>query len=177
MRTRGLWCAVALALAGATLWAAETIRVVPLVRDTHVLVSFELAEGITDDLRAAIRSGLTTSFTYTVELRVDVPLWIDRTVDSATVTASVQYDSLTRRHHLTRQIDGRIEEARVSEDEQVVRSWMTRFEQLRLFDTGRLELNREYYVRVRARSRPQTDWVLWRWKDGHYGLAKFTFIP
>lgn len=172
----GYWCALAVVLAGVTLYAAPNIRVVPLERDGHVLVSFELADGFTDDVRAAIQSGLTTSFTYTVDLRLDVPIWVDRTVASATVTASVDYDNLTRRHHLARTLDGRIEDARVTDDEEVVRQWLTHFERLPLFETADVEPNREYYIRVRGRARPQNSWVPFGWGDGPLGMAKFTLV-
>ena len=57
-------------------------------------VSFELAGGVTDEFRETIRSGLQTSFVYDFELRRGVPLWVDRTLAMATVTATVQYDNL-----------------------------------------------------------------------------------
>src|SRR4051812_10464552 len=60
--------------------AAQALRVVPLVHGEQVLVSFELTDGLTDDVRQAILSGLKTTFTYTVELRMDVPAWVDRTI-------------------------------------------------------------------------------------------------
>ena len=92
-----------------TAQASQTLRVVPLVRDDHVLVSFELAGGLTDEVRDAIQSGLRTTFTYTVELRLDVPAWVDRTISTATVAASVTYDNLTRTHEVVRMLDGRVE--------------------------------------------------------------------
>ena len=60
--------------------AAEGLRIVPLVRDDHVLVTFELADGFTEEVRAAVSSGLKTTFTYTVDLRLEVPVWVDRTI-------------------------------------------------------------------------------------------------
>ena len=106
--------AVALIALSATLFAADVIRIVPLVRDSQVLVSFELADGYTEDVRAAIHSGLRTTFTYTVELRLDVPIWIDRTIATAVVSNTVQYDNLTRRHSVQRTLVGRVEQARVT---------------------------------------------------------------
>lgn len=164
-------------LFGVVLTAADRIRVVPLVRDHHLLISFEFADGFTDDVRAVIASGLTMTFRYQVDLRLDVPIWVDRTIDSATVTASVKYDNLTRRYHLTRELNGRIEDARVTEDPQLPRRWLTSFERLALFDTARLEPNQEYYLRVRAGARPDNAWAFWRWGAGPTGLAKFTFLP
>ena len=66
---------------------SESIRVMPLPRDGQVYVSFELAGGVTDELRETIRSGLQTSFAYDFELRRGVPLWVDRTIAIATVVA------------------------------------------------------------------------------------------
>src|SRR5688500_14278028 len=42
----------------------QALRVVPLVRDDKVHVTFELRDGFTRDVRAAIHSGLKTTFTY-----------------------------------------------------------------------------------------------------------------
>src|SRR5688572_31195287 len=90
--------------------APQTLRVVPLVKESQVLVSFELVNGLTDEVRAAIQSGLTTTFTYTVELRMDVPAWVDRTIGTATIASSVEYDNLKRQYMMGLRIDGRSEE-------------------------------------------------------------------
>ena len=71
MAVRAL-CALALLHVMASVALAETVRIVPLVRDESVLVTFELTDGYTPEVRDAIRSGLKTTFTYTVELRQDV---------------------------------------------------------------------------------------------------------
>jgi hypothetical protein len=142
-----------------------------------VLVSFDLADGFTDEVRAAIKSGLQTSFTYTVDLRLEVPAWVDRTMASAVVSTSVHYDNLTRRYQIVRTSDGRVEETKITEDEAVVRQLMTNVDRLPLFRTSILEANREYYVRVRAQVRPQSVGYLWPWSSGRSTQTKFTFIP
>jgi hypothetical protein len=176
VRTRvGATCALAILLVGTTLQAADTIRVVPLARDGSVLVSFDMAGGFTDEVRAAISSGLRTTMTYTVELRLQVPFWIDRTIASSVVSNSVQFDNLTRWHKVSRTIDGRIDEMKDTDDEAVVRSWLTSLHGLPLFETSKLEPNREYYVRVTARTQPSGGAL--PWGNGASGFAKFTFIP
>ena len=157
--------------------SAETLRVRPLVRNGQVLVSFSLDQGFTDEVREVVRSGLRTTFTYTVELRLKVPAWVDRTIGIAVVSTTVEYDNLTRRHTISRTLDGRMEESRVVEDEAIVRQMMTNFERLALFDTRLLEENREYYVLVRAEARPRSGATLWPWGGSTSGSAKFTFIP
>ncbi len=162
---------------GAELTAPDAIRVVSLVKDQHVFVSFTMESGFTDDLRAAVQSGLQASISYDVDLRREVSTWFDKTLESCTVSASVQYDNLTRRYRLSRTVDGRGEEPTATEDEDAVRRWLTSFDRLPLFTTDRLEANVEYYVRVRAHSRPWIEWFFWPWDRGSAsGVAKFTVI-
>lgn len=157
--------------------SAETLRVRPMVRGGQVLVSFQLEQGFTDEVRAVVQSGLRTTFTYTVELKLKVPAWVDRTIGVAVVSTTVEYDNLTRRHTISRTLDGRMEESRVVEDEAVVRQLMTNFDRLPLFDTNLLEQNREYYVIVRAEARPRSGAAFWPWGGATSGSGKFTFIP
>jgi hypothetical protein len=181
-RTADIWIvrrilfALFLATSVATVSATEGVRIVPLVRDDSVLVSFELTDGYTPEVKDAVHSGLKTTFTYTVELRQDVPAWVDRTIATSVITNTVQYDNLTRRATLTRTLDGHVESTQTTEDEAVMRQWMTTFQKMPLFKTAELEQNREYYVRVRATARPANGSMLWPWGSGISGITKFTFL-
>jgi hypothetical protein len=177
MKRRQLLCSV-LALGGAlaVVGAEERLRIVPLVDAKQMVVTLEIADAYTSDVREAIESGLKTTFTYDVELRMLVAGWVDRTIATAVVSIADQYDNLTRRHSLSRTVDGRIDEAIVTEDEEVVRKWLTSVERLPLVATSKLERNREYYVRVNARKRPQRTFPF-AWTGPTSGQAKFTFIP
>jgi len=173
---RKVVCALLLVASVAAVRAAEGVRIVPLVRDDAVLVSFELTDGYTPAVKDAVHSGLKTTFTYEIELRQDVPAWVDRTIASSVITNSVQYDNLTRRATLTRTLDGHIESTETTEDEAVIRQWMTTFQRMPLFKTAELEQNRDYYVRVRATARPTNGSMLWPWGSGISGITKFTFL-
>ena len=173
---RRILCALFLATSVATVYATEGVRIVPLVRDDSVLVSFELTDGYTPEVKDAVHSGLKTTFTYTVELRQDVPAWVDRTIATSVITNTVQYDNLTRRATLTRTLDGHVESTETTEDEAVIRQWMTTFQKMPLFKTAELEQNREYYVRVKATARPTNGSMLWPWGSGISGITKFTFL-
>ena len=176
VRRPGGWCVALVLAAFATLQAAEGLRIVPLVRDDRVLVTFELTDGFTEQVKDAIHSGLKTTFTYNVELRLDVPAWVDRTIAAAVVTNSVEYDNLTRQATMVRMLDGRVESSETTADEAAIRNWMTTFSKLPLFRTQILEANREYYVRVVATARPTNGVLLWPWGSGTSGQAKFTFL-
>ncbi len=163
-------------LAAAATFAADTFRILPVVRGDNVVVSFELADGYNDEIRQAIASGLRTTFTYDVELRMVVPVWVDRTVVTTVVTSSDEYDNLTRRHKLSHSLDGRVQEVLDTEDESLVRKWLTTFAGLPLCPTSKLDASRDYYVRISARARPHGGSLL-GWTNAVTGQARFTFVP
>lgn len=171
-----IWSVVALVAAGTLLRAEESLRIVPVASDDKVVVSFELGDAYNAEVREAISSGLRTTFTYEIELRMVVPIWVDRTIATSVVSTSDQYDNLTRRHRLSRTIDGRVEEAALTEDEAVVRRWLTSFSRLPLTATSKLDQSRDYYVTVRAQVRPRGTSLI-GWANGVTGSAKFTFVP
>ena len=154
---------------------APDITVTPIARDGQVVVSFDMADAFTPEVRDAIQSGLSTTFSYDVELRRGGGLF-DRTVTSLTISATVRFDNLTRRYQMSRTVDGRVEDARPTEDQAAVRWWMTHFERVPLSATTSLEANGEYSVRVRAHTRPHNTWFFWPWGSAVFGQAKFTFI-
>jgi hypothetical protein len=161
---------------GPLVHAAETLRIVPITSDDTVVVTLELSDAYNDELRQAISSGLRTTFTYDIELRMVVPTWVDRTIATATVSTSDQYDNLTRRHTLSRMIDGRVQDSIVTEDDATARQWLTTLTRVPLVDTSKLDPSRDYYVRISARARPHGGSLI-GWANAVVGQAKFTFIP
>lgn len=156
--------------------AGPDLTVTPIARDGLLLVSFELTDGMTEDVRDAIQSGLSTTISYEIDVSRG-SAWFDRTIASVTITASVRFDNLTRRYQMSRTLDGRVEDVRPTESQEDVRRWMTRFERIPVSATAALEANGEYYVSVRALSRPRVSWFVWPWDRGSVGNARFTFLP
>src|SRR3954471_7191095 len=104
---------------------AQTLQVVPLPRDGEVLVSFKLDEALTDEIKAAIQSGLTVKFDYKVELRRGSAAWFDRKIADASVRTSVKFDNLTRRYSVARSVDGRMDWADTTLREDEAWKWLT----------------------------------------------------
>ena len=173
MRSFPIWLALLL-LAAATPRAEETLRITPFISDSRVVVSFELNDAYTDAVREAIASGLRTTFTYELALRT--PAWIDRTVGTAIVATTDQYDNLTRRHTLTRTVDGRVEDVLVTGDDAVVKTWLTKWTRVPVADTAKLDPARDYYVRVTTHTRTPGGSLLGLTKT-ITGQVRFTFIP
>ena len=156
--------------------AAESLQIRPTVHDDQVIVSYELDDAYTDAIRDAIASGLRTSFTYELELRAKTSVWFDRVVAAAVVTVSDHFDNLTRRHTLTRAVDGRVVEELVTEDDNIVRAWLTTGTRVPLCRTLLLDPARDYYVRVTTRARPATSSILGLPRTIS-GQARFAFVP
>ena len=173
IRRSSVW-SVLLLLAVATVRSEETLRITPFINDNLVVVSFVLNDAYSDAVLEAIASGLRTTFTYELELRT--PAWIDRTIGTTIVATTDHYDNLTRRHTLTRTVDGRVEDVLVTEDDAVVKIWLTKWSRVPLADTAKLDPARDYYVRVTTHARPLGGSLLGLTKT-ITGQVKFTFIP
>ena len=174
-RRRWFWFIALTLVTGASVSSRENLRIVPIVNDAEVLVSFELADAYTNEVREAIASGLRTTFAYDVELRMKAPLWLDRTIVTVAVSSTDRYDNLTRRHTLSRTVDGHLEETLVTDDASMVGRWLTTFTRLPLCPASRLESGREYYLRISASSWPRNSLI--GWARAVTGQAGFTFVP
>lgn len=169
-------CVIALIMPTMALSAAETLRILPIVHDNQLLVSFQTDDAYNDEVRDAIASGLQVTFDYDVDVRMVVPAWIDRTVVTSTISISVKYDNLTRRHTLQRFVDGRVQDSIVTDDAAVVQRWLTTMTRLPICPASKLEPDRDYYVRITARVRPNRG-SLFGFSKAFSAQTKFTFIP
>jgi hypothetical protein len=161
---------------GTVAYAEGTLRIVPLVRNEQVLVSIDLDNGYTQEVREVINGGVRTTFTYDVELKMIVPVWVDRTIATAVITTTDRYDTLTRLHNLSRTVDGKVVDRQVTENEAIAKKWLTSMNGLVLCRTSQLDPHREYYVRISAGVRPPGATLL-GWATSVTNLAKFTFVP
>jgi len=156
--------------------SAQTVQITPLPKDGRILVTLRMTDVFSDEVRAAMHSGLRITFVYDIELKRSTALWVDRTLATATVTATIEYDNLTQRYLATRREDGRMDKVETLEREEAARAWLTEFDKLPLFNSGTLVGNSEYYLRVRAHTIPRNASFVWPWEGGIAGLAKFTFL-
>jgi Domain of unknown function (DUF4390) len=173
LRACSVWL-VLLLLAVATVRSEESLRIVPLIHANRVVVSFELQDAYNDAVREAIASGLRTTFAYELELRARG--WVDRTLATTIVATTDRYENLTRQHTLTRTVDGRVEEALVTEDDAVVKTWLTKWNRVPLADIATLDPSRDYYVRVTTHTQPVGGSFLGI-KKAITGQVRFTFVP
>ena len=158
-------------------WAEPSVQVRTSLHDGEVRVSFDVADAVPDAVRAAIQSGLPTTFAYDVTLQQPVRWWLDRTIAYMRVSAVIRFDNLTRRYQITFIEDGRVEEVRTTDDEATALRWVTSFQSRRL-SSHRLVEDGEYHVRVKAQTRPRLLGWAWPWTPGAVlGSVTFRFRP
>ena len=172
-RTSLVWSAILL-LTIVAARAEETLRIIPFSDGNRVFVSFELNDAYDDSVRDAIASGLRTTFTYELELRTRA--WVDRTIGTTVVAMTDRYDNLARHHTLTRTVDGRVDDVLVTEDDAVVKSWLTKWSRVPVANTAALDPTRDYYVRVTTHTQPVGRSLLGLPKT-ITAQVRFTFIP
>jgi hypothetical protein len=159
------------------LTAAIDLKVSPVVAsDGRLLVSFALTSPLTEDVKTVLKSGLTLEFTYIVELRRP-SLWFDPTLGLVTVGATAKFDPLARTYQVSKFRQGQAVKSDTVEQESQVREWLTQFDSVLVEPSSPLELNSDYYVRVRLRVDPKSSFPFWPWRsDDASGRQSFTFI-
>ncbi|MEO8484352.1 MAG: DUF4390 domain-containing protein [Acidobacteriota bacterium] len=154
------------------------IRVTPIIADGRVAASFIATPSFGDDAQAVVQSGLLLTMTFSVDLKRPSGFWWDHTVGSATVAASVKFDTLTGVYQVSKSQDGQVTWSERTDDLPHAREWMTRFDRVPLATGDRLEPNADYYVQVRMRASPRRTFSLWPFfgADDSVGRADFTFL-
>lgn len=169
---------VVASLVALTAGAAEIVDLVPLIRKDKIRVSFGMKDAFSADVEQAIASGLPVSFDYEVQLKKVRTAWLNQKMIARRIRTTVAYDNLTKRHTLTREIDGQIVTTEVASDPNAMQRFMTRFENLELFDTSLLEPNGEYYLRVKGFVKERNLFLFIPWDLGSgWKKSYFTYIP
>jgi hypothetical protein len=158
--------------------AAQIANLAPFINGDSVRVSFEMTAAFESDVERAIKNGVPVSFQYTVQLKKVRALWINQKLATRRLRTTVVYDHLTERYKLTREIDGQVVATEVVSDPEAMRAFMTRFDNLELFDTELLNAHSEFYLRVRGVIRERNLFLFIPWDiDSGWKKTFFTYVP
>ena len=121
------------------------------VANTGNIVTMDatLVDGFNNSMIEAVESGIPITFTYKVELRKIVPLWLDSLVATATVNNTVQYDTLNKAYSFS-SIGKNIKRKVITRDKTLYQKLMLRLENLPIASTHKLSMSDKYYIRVKA---------------------------
>jgi hypothetical protein len=124
-----------------------------------VSVRFNLAGAFGNkEMVEALRSGLPTSFTYTIEIFRDRPNWFDDSIARASVEVICTYNSLTREYLLNYRRDRRLVRSETFADLAALERQMSAIEEKDLFDVGG---RKPYKLKVRVKADLMRGWLMY----------------
>ncbi|HEX6099120.1 MAG TPA: DUF4390 domain-containing protein [Thermoanaerobaculia bacterium] len=124
-----------------------------------VSVRFTLAGAFEDsEMVEALRSGLPTSFTYSIEIFRDRPNWFNDSIAKARVEVICTYNSLTREYLLNLRRDRHLVRSETFTDLAELERRMTTVDEVDLFDIGS---RKPYKMKVRAKADLMRGWLMY----------------
>lgn len=124
-----------------------------------VSVRFTLAGAFQNgEMVEALRSGLPTSFTYSIEIFRDRPNWFNDSLAKARVEVICTYNSLTREYLLNLRRDKHLVRSETFTDLAELERSMTTVDEADLFDIGS---RKPYKLKVRAKADLMRGWLMY----------------
>jgi hypothetical protein len=119
----------------------------------------------------ALKSGLPTSFTYSIEIFRDRPNWFDDSIAKARVEVICTYNSLTREYLLNYRRDKHLVRSETFTDLAELERKMTTVEETDLFEIGELQPRK---LKVRAKADLMRGWLMYviRGKSRRSGVRR-----
>ena len=113
-----------------------------------LLIYLTVEGAFTEDMQTAILSGVTTSFSFYINLHRVRSLWFDKSMISLKVSNTVKYDNLKNEFTIQRSWeDGKPITVKTIEEAEKV---MTEIDSLKVAPLDRLVKGRRYQIRTRA---------------------------
>ena len=157
---------------------AELVDLGVLIKDKKIFATFRMTDAFNEDIERTIASGLAVSFRYEVQLKKVRSIWINQKVDTRRITNTVTYDNITKRYTLARDIDGAIAATDVVADLNDMVEFMTVVNDVGLFDVSNMEVNSDYYLRVRGVVKERNLFLIVPWdQDSGWEKVYFTYLP
>ncbi|MEO8383103.1 MAG: DUF4390 domain-containing protein [Acidobacteriota bacterium] len=134
-------------------------RLVATEQSGKVTVRFELASIFEqEEMVEALRSGLPTSFTYSIEIYRDRPNWFDDTIARSLIEVICTYNSVTREYLLNTRRDRKLVRSETFTDLALLQRHMTSVDEPELFDIGD---RKPYKLKVRAKADLMRGWLMY----------------
>jgi len=123
-----------------------------------------------DEMVEALKSGLPTTFTYSVEIFRDRPNWFDDSLAKARIEVVCAYNSLTREYLLNYRRERRLVRSETFTDLAALEKAMSTVDEPDLFDIAD---RKPYKLKVRAKADLMRGWLMYvipwevstRWRE------------
>ncbi len=128
----------------------SVIDIIVINTDENLRVFCTLENAFSKEVMEAMRGGVTTSFSYHIELIRQRGLWYDETVARKVVKQTVKFNSLKKEFTLSRETSAGEKQVRYTRDEEEAKDWLAELngEPLRMRDL--LKPKKRYYVQIKG---------------------------
>jgi len=120
----------------------------------HLHIQFQLTDSFSNKMEEAIKTGISTTFTYYINLYQKRPFWNDKLITAVTVSKTLKYDNLKDEYVVATNNENpygeedlvlsTLFEAKKSMNKVLIPSY---------YPMWKLERNKDYYVKIKATSK------------------------
>lgn len=123
----------------------------------RLVVDVSLQDGFSEDVVEAIKSGVPLGITYTVVLKRNIPILVDKKIVTRTIKKYVKYDTLKEHYKIIESNGKRLKKKIIMDFDEVTRV-MTHLDSIHLVSNKWLEKKGNYYVSVKAELSSKKQW-------------------
>ncbi len=136
-------------------WAQEARLKDVVVTNTRddLLLYLSVDGAFTDEMEAAIQSGVPATFNFITELYQVRSLWFDKKIASRHVTHTIKYDKLKKEYTVKRSWET---DARVTQSFTEAKKLMSEIDSLRIVMLDQLKSGMQYQIRAKAELNKRT---------------------
>jgi len=116
--------------------------------DTHLLLFGDLRNSLTDDMLDGLHSGIPIRFSFFIELKKNVPNWLDEELFSEQFSHSLSYDTLKEIYIVETEESSKKKHTTPVLEE--AKKLLNEINGLRIVELTRLEPEKTYRLRIKA---------------------------
>ncbi len=143
-----LFCFLALMHDSAAAQTATLTDIIVTNNRDDLLLYLNVEGAFQDEVKAAVLSGVPTTFSFSANLKKVRSLWLDKNLTDIEVTHTIKYNNLKKEFVVKRSWEQN--HPRTTQSFEEAQRWMSEIDSLRIISLKQLEKGRQYQLRAKA---------------------------
>ena len=143
-----LFCFLALMHDSASAQTATLTDIIVTNNRDDLLLYLNVEGAFQDEVKAAVLSGVPTTFSFAANLNKIRSLWLDKNLTDIEVTHTIKYNNLKKEFVVKRSWEQN--QPRTTQSFEEAQRWMSEIDSLRIISLKQLEKGRQYQLRAKA---------------------------
>ena len=143
-----LFCLLALMHDSALAQTATLTDIIVTNNRDDLLLYLNVEGAFQDEVKAAVLSGVPTTFSFAANLNKIRSLWLDKNLTYIEVTHTIKYNNLKKEFVVKRSWEQN--QPRTTQSFEEAQRWMSEIDSLRIISLKQLEKGRQYQLRAKA---------------------------